>query len=72
MKRNNNVNEILEQVIAVWRTEGADPKETDTAFYNIQNDPVTRLLLSAITHQTNLLSDDLDDFIGNLLEEYIH
>lgn len=71
MKRNNNVNEILEQVIAVWRTEGADPKETDTAFYNIQNDPVTRLLLSAITHQTNLLSDDLDDFIGNLLEEYM-
>lgn len=56
--------------MTVWRKEGLDPRDVDTPFYNLQNDPVTKLLIGAIAHQTNLLSEETGEFLEDLLEAY--
>jgi len=70
MKKQQSITEVAEQVMAVWRKEGLDPRDMDTAFYNLQNDPITKLLLGAITYQTNQLSADMEQFMSDLLEAY--
>lgn len=71
MKNQQNVNELLDRAIEVWRREGLDPRDSDTEFYNLQNDPLTRLLLGAVLHQTDLIRDDIDSFKDDVVERYV-
>ena len=71
MKKKQSISEITEQIMSVWRKEGLDPRDVDTSFYNLQNDPITKLLIGAIMHQTNLLSEVIVEFLDDLLEAYV-
>ena len=71
MDKKYNINELIDQAVAVWRNEGMDPMDGDTSFYNLHKDPITRLLLGAVAHQKNVLSDEMDGFLNDLLEQYV-
>jgi len=71
MEKQHDINELLDKVIEIWRSEGLDPHDRDTQFYNLQKDPLTRLLMGAVLHQTNLLEDDINSFKDDVLERYI-
>jgi len=62
MAKRQSIDDVMKAAISIWRKEGLDPTDNHTALYNLQNDPVTRMLLAAVTHQSNLISEEIDDF----------
>lgn len=66
MAKRQNIDDLMKEAISVWHQEGMDPTDSDTPLYNLHNDPVTRMILGAVNHQTNMLSDDIASFREDL------
>lgn len=79
MKENSNseyryqdAGELLKEALALWRKEGyLDSDEKNGQFYNIENDPVVKLIMAAFAHQTNRITEEIFRFEDNILNEII-
>lgn len=69
MGKRMTIDELMKEAVAVWRTEGMDPTDSDSPIYGLHNDPVSRLLLGAVNYQSNMISDDINTFRDDLAEE---
>ena len=67
-----DVNELIKAAISIWRNEGKDAIDGNSDFFNLQNDPVTRLLIGAIAHQSGLISEDIEGFRQDVVEELLN
>jgi len=71
MENRQDINKLIESVVAVWRNEGRDAMDGNSDFFNLHNDPVTRLLMGAVAYQTDLLSEDVSTLKNDLVEELV-
>ena len=76
MANRQNINEILEESMSVWRREGFDPcksddpNENESVFFKLQNDPVVRLLVGAVATQTDAIEKDIESFRQDVKDIY--
>lgn len=70
MKQQQTLEEIFAGAVDLWRKEGIDSHDSASAFYNLQNDPVVQLFMTAVAHQSRLISSDIDSFRNDLLKLY--
>jgi hypothetical protein len=69
--RESNWEELLKDALLKWTREGnIDPNDPNSPFYKIEHDPVIKLLIMALAHETNKIKDDISMFRENILEEF--
>jgi hypothetical protein len=69
--RHQNADELLKEALTLWRKDGFyDDDNEYSQFYNIAKDPIVKLFMIALAHQTNIIKDDIFRFKENLLEEF--
>jgi hypothetical protein len=69
--RESNWEELLKEAILKWTSESnIDPNDPNNPFYKIEQDPVIKLLMMALAHETNKIKEDISLFRENLLEEF--
>ncbi|MFZ4398527.1 MAG: hypothetical protein ACOYO1_00720 [Bacteroidales bacterium] len=65
-----NIEELLKEAMSLWDKEGYfDSDDKNSQFYNIENDPVVKLLMTALAYQSNNIKEEIYRFKNNLLEE---
>jgi hypothetical protein len=63
---------LLKKAISLWKKDGFyDDENEKSQFYDIAKDPIVRLFMIALAHQTNNIKDEISWFKENLLEEFI-
>lgn len=69
--RESNWEELLKEALLKWtRESNIDPNDPSSPFYKIEYDPVIKLLMMALAHETNKIKDDISMFRENILEEF--
>ncbi|MBP5541776.1 MAG: hypothetical protein J6X88_09030 [Bacteroidales bacterium] len=71
MEKRQDINKLIEYAVTVWRNEGRDANDANSDFFNLQNDPVTRLLMGAVAYQTDSISEDISSFKNDIVEELV-
>ncbi|MDL2296413.1 hypothetical protein LJC68_00125 [Bacteroidales bacterium OttesenSCG-928-B11] len=67
-----NVDELLHKAIEIWaRNEHIDIEDNFSDFYEIDKDPVVKLLMTAMAHQSNILQDDIQKIRENFLDDFL-
>lgn len=67
MAKRQDINDTIEKVLSVWDREGIGGMD----LVDLQNDPVARLLLGAVNHQANILSENVDTFQNETIEKMV-
>ena len=83
---NQTGKELLKKAIDQWIQEGFfnyeddgtsfskkrfDTSEEDAIIHNMENDPVVNLFMTALSHQTNLLKEQISNIQSSLLSEFV-
>jgi hypothetical protein len=66
-----DADELLKEALSLWKKDGYyDDDNENSQFYNIAKDPIVKLFMIALAHQTNNIKDEIFRFKENLLEEF--
>ncbi len=69
--RHQDADELLKEALSLWKKDGYyDDDNENSQFYNIAKDPIVKLFMIALAHQTNNIKDEIFRFKENLLEEF--
>lgn len=67
-----DADELLKEAISMWKKDGYfDNEDENSQFYNIAKDPIVKLFMAALAHQTNNIKDEIFNFKANILEEFL-
>jgi hypothetical protein len=70
--RESDWEELLKEALLKWTKEAnIDPTDPSGPFYKINQDPIVKLLMMALSHETNKLNDEISMFRENLVDEII-
>lgn len=72
MANRQNIDELMNEAMAVWSHEGMDSTDADSPLYNLHTDPVTKLLLGALNYRSNAISDDISSLKDDLADECLN
>ncbi|HOY32276.1 MAG TPA: hypothetical protein PKW80_10390 [Bacteroidales bacterium] len=66
--RHQDADELLKDAVSLWKKDGYyDDDNENSQFYNIGKDPIVKLFMIALSHQTNNIKDEIFRFKENLL-----
>ena len=69
MANKKTTEELIKEAVAVWHNEGMDSTDSDSPLYNLHDDPISKLIIGAVNHQSNSIFDDIATFRDDLAEE---
>lgn len=68
-----NTDELFKRALEIWeRNSQLDIDDENNPFYKIEQDPVVRLLIAALSYQENQIKREIHSLKDNIIEDFIN